>query len=136
MAVWTLMPVNKKSIEEVMYWEKDGKTIFLRQGWRGGSVTVTTADDNKPDIDLDSDEISVYDLYDDHIVDVELDSFWDGCWQEWDWAISGLTEEEQQEIEDAWDEDSYEAVEALGWEQTDTEVFFYGELSLERINEN
>ena len=137
MAVWTLMPVNKKSIEEVMYWEKDGKTIFFRQGWRGGSVTVTTADDNPPEIDLDgNDELSVYDLYDDHIVDVELDSFWDGCWSEWDWAVSDLTEEEQQEIQDAWDEDSYEAVEALGWEQTDTEVFFYGELSLERVTEN
>ena len=137
MAVWTLMPVNKKSIEEVMYWEKDGKTIFFRQGWRGGSVTITTADDNAPEIDLDgNDELSVYDLYDDHIVDVELDSFWDGCWSEWDWAVSDLTEEEQQQIQDAWDDDGYEAVEDLGWEQTDTEVFFYGELSLERINEN
>ena len=136
MAVWTLMPVNKKSIEEVMYWEKDGKTVFFRQGWRGGSVTVTTADDNPPEIDLDSDELSVYDLYDDHIVDVELDSFWDGCWGEWDWAVSGLTEEEQQEIEEAWDDNGYEGVEDLGWNQTDTEVYFYGELSLERINEN
>ena len=136
MAVWTMMPVNKKSIEEVMYWEKDGKTIFFRQGWRGGSVTVTTADDNPPEIDLDSDELSVYDLYDDHIVDVELDSFWDGCWGEWDWAVSGLTEEEQQEIEEAWDDNGYEGVEDLGWNQTDTEVYFYGELSLERINEN
>ena len=133
MANWTLMPVNKKSIEEVMYWEKDGKTIFLRQGWRGGSVTITTADDEPPAIELDSDELSVYDLCDDHIVDVELDSFWDGCWQEWDWALADLTEEEQTEIEEAWDEDSYDAVEALGWEQTDTEVFFYGELSLERV---
>jgi hypothetical protein len=136
MAVWTLMPVNKKSIEEVMYWEKDGKTVFFRQGWRGGSVTVTTADDKAPEIDLDSDELSVYDLYDDHIVDVELDSFWDGCWGEWDWAVSGLTEEEQQEIEEAWDDNGYEGVEDLGWNQTDTEVYFYGELSLERINEN
>lgn len=136
MAVWTLMPVNKKSIEEVMYWEKDGKTVFFRQGWRGGSVTVTTADDNPPEIDLDSDELSVYDLYDDHIVDVELDSFWDGCWGEWDWAVSSLTEEEQQEIEEAWDDNGYEGVEDLGWNQTDTEVYFYGELSLERINEN
>ena len=40
MAVWTLMPANKKSIEEVVYWEKDGKTIFFRQGWRSvGSTT-------------------------------------------------------------------------------------------------
>lgn len=137
MAVWTLMPVNKKSIEELMFWEKDGKVILFRQGWRGGSVTLVTADDNAPEIDLDgNDELDVYGLVDDHIVDVELDSFWDGCWGEWDWLESGLTEEEQEEIQEAWDEDSYEALEALGWEQTDAETYFYGELSLERVNEN
>lgn len=137
MAVWTLMPVNKKSIEELMFWEKDGKVILFRQGWRGGSVTLVTADDNAPEIDLDgNEELDVYGLVDDHIVDVELDSFWDGCWGEWDWLESGLTEEEQEEIQEAWDEDSYEAVEALGWEQTDAETYFYGELSLERVNEN
>lgn len=137
MAVWTLMPVNKKSIEEVMYWEKDGKLIFFRQGWRGGSVTLTTADDNPPEIDLEgNEELSVYDLFDDHIVEVELDSFWDGCWSEWDWAESCLTEEEQEEIERVWYEDSYEGLEEMGWDQTDTETFFYGELSLERINAN
>ena len=137
MAVWTLMPVNKKSIEELMFWEKDGKVILFRQGWRGGSVTLVTADDNAPEIDLDgNEELDVYGLVDDHIVDVELDSFWDGCWGEWDWLESGLTEEEQEEIQEAWDEDSYESVEALGWEQTDAETYFYGELSLERVNEN
>lgn len=137
MAVWTLMPVNKKSIEELMFWEKDGKVILFRQGWRGGSVTLVTSDDNAPEIDLEgNDELDVYGLVDDHIVDVELDSFWDGCWSEWDWLESGLTEEEQEEIQEAWDEDSYEAVEALGWEQTDAETYFYGELSLERVNEN
>ena len=137
MAVWTLMPVNKKSIEELMFWEKDGKVILFRQGWRGGSVTLVTSDDNAPEIDLEgNDELDVYGLVDDHIVDVELDSFWDGCWGEWDWLESGLTEEEQEEIQEAWDEDSYEAVEALGWEQTDAETYFYGELSLERVNEN
>lgn len=120
-----------------MFWEKDGKVILFRQGWRGGSVTLVTADDNAPEIDLDgNEELDVYGLVDDHIVDVELDSFWDGCWGEWDWLESGLTEEEQEEIQEAWDEDSYEAVEALGWEQTDAETYFYGELSLERVNEN
>lgn len=137
MAVWTLMPVNKKSIEEVMFWTKDGKTIYHRQGWRGGSVTLVTADDNEPIIDLaGNDELNVYDLYDDHIVDVELDSYWDGCWSEWDWNEQDLTEEEQEEIEEAWNEDGYDGVEGLGWSQDDSETYFYGELSLERVNEN
>ncbi len=137
MAVWTLMPVNKKSIEEVMFWTKDGKTIVFRQGWRGGSVTLVTADDNEPSIDLEgNDELNVYDLYDDHIVEVELDSFWDGCWGEWEWNDQGLTDEEIEEIEAAWDDEGYEGVEELGWNQDDTETYFYGPLSLERVSEN
>jgi hypothetical protein len=131
------MPVNKKSIEEVMYWQKDGKTIVFRQGWRGGSVTLVTADDNEPSIDLEgNDELNVYDLYDDHIVEVELDSFWDGCWGEWEWNDQGLTDEEIEEIEAAWDDEGYEGVEELGWNQDDTETYFYGPLSLERVSEN
>lgn len=137
MAVWTLAPAYKKSIEEIMFWQKDDKTIVFRQGWRGGSVILTTVDDNPPDIDLEgNDELNVFDLIDDHIVDVDLDSFWDGCWSEWDWNEQGLTVEEIEEIEAAWDENSYEGVEELGWNNIDTETYFYGELTLERVNEN
>jgi len=136
MAVWTLMPANKKSIEEVVYWEKDGKTIFFRQGWRSGSVTITTADDSPPNIDLDgNEELSVFDLYDDHVLDVELDSFWDGVWGEWDWNDEDLSDDEKEEIEDAWNENSYEGVEDLGWIQSETDTFFYGELTLEPVTE-
>lgn len=137
MAVWTLMPANKKSIEEITFWEKDGRTIVYRQGWRGGSVTVTTADDNPPEIDLeDNDELNVLELVDDHIVDVEIESFWDGCWGDWDWNEQGLSDEEIEEIEAAWEEDGYNGVEDLGWNINETATWFYGELVLERVTEN
>jgi len=137
MAVWTLMPVNKKSIEEVTFWTKDNMTIAFRHGWRGGSVTLVTTDDNAPDIDLEgNDELNVYDLVDDHVVSVDLDSFWDGCWAEWDWNEQDLSSEEQEEIEEAWNEDGHDGLEELGWTEDDCEAYFYGELSLERVSEN
>jgi hypothetical protein len=43
-----------------------------------------------------------------------------------------MTEEEQQAIEAAWEEDFYDGMEALGWSNDDTEYWFYGELELEQ----
>ena len=140
MAVWTLMPVNKKSIQEVEFWTKDGKVIQYSVWWRGGSVTLTTTTDAAPEIDLDNDDIDgldVYSLADGEIIlDVEMDSFWDGDSSEWLANSPDVTEEELQEVIDAWEEDFSEGVENLGWEQDDTEVYFHGELSLERLESN
>ena len=133
MARWTLMPANKKSIEEVMLWEKDGKTIVYRLGWRSGSVTIATVDETPPKIDLEgNDKIEVFSLYDDNILEIELDCFWDICWH--DWEMDGLSDQEKEEIIAAWELYSYEGVEALGWEQTETETYFYGPLVLERYD--
>jgi hypothetical protein len=140
MAVWTLMPVYKKSIQEVEFWTKDGKVIQYNVWWRGGSVTLTTATDAAPEIDLenaDDDGLDVYSLVDgENILDVEMDSFWDGDNSEWLANSPDVTEEELQEVIDAWEEDFSEGVENLGWEQDDTEVYFHGELSLEQVVEN
>ena len=51
-------------------------------------------------------------------------------------CLSYVTEEELQEVIDAWEEDWSEGVENLGWELDDTEVYFHGELSLEQVVEN
>jgi hypothetical protein len=70
------------------------------------------------------------------ILDVEMDSFWDGDSTEWVAVSPDVTEEELQEVIDAWEEDFSEGVENLGWEQDDNEVYFHGELTLERVVEN
>jgi len=102
MAVWTLMPVYKKSIQEVEFWTKDGKVIQYSVWWRGGSVTLTTATDAAPEIDLDNDDIDGLDVYGlvdgEHILDVEMDGFWDGDSSEWLATSPGVTEEELQEV--------------------------------------
>jgi hypothetical protein len=43
-----------------------------------------------------------------------------------------MTEEQQDEIMDAWNEDFSDGLENLGWSNDDTEYWFYGELELEQ----
>ena len=137
MAVWTLMPAYKKSIQEIEFWTKDGKVIQYSVWWRGGNVILNTATDETPNIDLENADEDVYSLADGEIIlDVEMDSFWDGDSTEWSAVSPDVTEEELQEVIDAWEEDWSEGVENLGWELDDTEVYFHGELSLEQVVEN
>ena len=137
MAKWNLMPKYKKSIQEIEFWTKDGKVIQYSVWWRGGNVTLTTATDEAPEIDLenaDDDGLDVYSLVDgENILEVEMDSFWDGDSSEWLASSSDVTEEELQEVIDAWEEDFSEGVENLGWEQDDNEVYFHGELEIEKV---
>jgi len=42
-----------------------------------------------------------------------------------------MTEEDQDKIMAAWEEDFYDGLEALGWSNDDTEYVFYGPLQLE-----
>lgn len=124
MATWELSTLIKKSAVETQYWYKDGKTIIRHEGYRWG--TFYCESDEKPDIDLDNpDEY----ILGDSDYDWELDMLDDGCWAEWEY-YDGITEEEQQEIEDAWDEDHFEGLEALGWTNDDTDYVFQGPLKL------
>ena len=138
MAIWNLSPVNKKSIEEVNYWAKDGKVICRRIGWRGGSATVVTADNNPPELDLeDNEELSVYEIVDEqHILEVEMGDLWDGCWVEWQCVSGDVSDEELEQIQEAYDNDFEEALEGMGWNEEDYELWFYGELQLELVEES
>jgi hypothetical protein len=125
MATWVLTTTDKKSVEEIEFWYKDGKTIKRTTGFRWG--TVYCESDEKPEIDLDNPEgISVFDCG----YDFELDNLDDGwnCYVEYP---DDMDEEEQARMDELWDEDAYEAWEAEGWSQDDTETWFYGPLNLE-----
>jgi len=123
MATWVLTTQHKKNAIERSIWYKDGKKIVQEQGFRWGKFYCES--DEKPDVDLknpDGYEISGYDW--------EMDSMDDGCWLEWEWP-EDMTEEEQDKIMDAWGDDFYDGMEALGWSNDDTEYVFYGPLQLE-----
>ena len=124
MAMWTLKTQHKKNAVEKQFWRKDGETIIRTEGYRWG--TFYCERDELPEIDLanpDGYNLSESDY------DWELDNLDDGCWAEWDWP-AGWTEEQQDEIMAAWEEDYFDGMEQLGWSCNDTDYILMGPLEL------
>jgi len=126
MATWVLTTKTKKNAVERQFWTKDGRTIIREEGYRWGKFYCES--DERPDVNLTNPD--GYELGDSEY-DWELDHLDDGCWADWTFP-DDMTEEEQQAIEAAWDEDFYDGMEGLGWSNDDTEYWFYGELELEQ----
>ena len=124
MAMWTLKTQHKKNAVEKQFWSKDGETIIRTEGYRWG--TFYCESDEQPEIDLaNPDE---YNLSESDY-DWELDNMDDGCWAEWDWPAD-MTEEQQDEIMAAWEEDYFDGMEQLGWSCDDTDYILLGPLEL------
>jgi len=126
MTTWALTTKTKKNAVEKQFWYKDGRVIIREEGYRWGKFYCES--DERPDVDLanpDGYELGGTDY------DWELDHLDDGCWADWTYP-DDMTEEEQEAIEAAWEEDFYDGMEALGWSNDDTEYWFYGELELEQ----
>ena len=129
MTTWSLSPQYKKSAVEKMFFYKDGKCITIEQGFRWATFKVES--DERP---LTDEELQNEDGYELGCIDN------DECWEMWDmidgcWAdIQGdndrTTSTDVEEFEEAWGEDGYEGVEALGWSQDDTEYYYHGPLEL------
>lgn len=129
MTTWSLSPQYKKSAVEKMFFFKDGKVITIEQGFRW--ATFKAESDERP---LSDEELKNEDGYE--LASFSDDGSWemwemvDGCWLEIEAHSGDISEEEQQAFEDAWEEDSYEGVEALGWSQDECEYYYYGPLEL------
>ena len=127
MATWALTTKTKKNAVEKQFWYKDGRVIIREEGYRWGKFYCES--NERPDVDLAN--LDGYELGGtEH--DWELDHLDDGCWADWTYP-DDMTEEEQQAIEAAWEEDFYDGMEGLGWSNDDTEYWFYGELELEQV---
>ena len=123
MATWQLSTEYKKNAIEVQLWYKDGVAIKRVEGYRWGSFSCES--DERPDIDLRN-EGDGYELAD---YDWELGSLDDGCWADWEYPTD-FPVEERIKIEEAWDNEWYDGMEALGWSNDDTEYWFQGPLKL------
>ena len=124
MASWTLKTLHKKSAVERQFWYKDGKVVIREEGYRWGEFYCES--DEQPEIDLDNED--GYNLSESDY-DWELTSLDDGCWADWTFP-EDMSEEEQAEIESAWEEEYFEGMEELGWSQDDTEYILQGPLEL------
>ena len=124
MATWILKTLHKKNAVEKQFWYKDGKVIIREEGYRWGEFYCES--DEQPEIDLDN--LNSYNLSESEY-DWELTSLDDGCWSDWTFP-EGMTEEEQAEIESAWEEEYFEGMESLGWSNDDTDYVLQGPLEL------
>lgn len=129
MATWNLSPQYKKSAVEKMFFYKDGMIISIEQGFRWANFTVES--DERP---LTDEELKNEDGYELGCIDNdeswEMQDMTDGCWLDIKRENDKVTDEELEKFEAAWEEDSYEGVESLGWSNDDTEYYFYGPLEL------
>ncbi len=129
MATWNLSPQYKKSAVEKQFWYKDGKVIIREEGFRWANFKVESEERPLTDEELKNED--GYELS--CIANDECWEMWDmtdGCWADTTAGNDKTTDEDVEEFEEAWEEDSYEAVEALGWTNDDTEYWYYGPLEL------
>lgn len=138
MAIWQVSTNEKKSVEEHEFWTKDGLTIKRITGFRWGTFTIETSDDNPPeDIDPENpDGINMYDYFSDNAENgAELDNLSDGWYGDVEWPEE-LSEEERERLEELWEEESYSSWESDGWYNSETECWFFGELTIEKIGDS
>jgi hypothetical protein len=141
MATWTVSTHYKKSCQEVEHWvRREGKgRITVTNGFRWGTWTVETSDDNPPEFEFTEvpggdgkkDSINMLDCEINNIENVELVSMDDGgCWYDID--VTDLDEEEQAEIEDFIEENNiYELEEREdAWYQDETEWWIWGPIEI------
>ncbi len=142
MATWTVKTYHKKNVQEVEFWirrEGEGR-ITTTNGFRWGSWTVETSDDNPPQFEFTEvpngngakDSINMLDCEYNNIESVELISMDDGgCW--YDIEFDGLTEEEEEELQEFIDENSIYDLEDRddAWYQDETEWWIWGPIEIE-----
>lgn len=145
MANWKVSTYYKKSCEEHEYYYKDNQSIIRKTGYRIGSFFVETSDDRPPEFEFTyvpggdgkKDSINMYDCCYNNIENSELDTMWDGCWEDIVFP-EDMDEEEQERLMALIDESSvYEVLEGdEGWMQNDTEAWIWGPILIEDENGN
>jgi hypothetical protein len=128
MTTWEITNATKKNAVEIQYWVKDGVIVKKIEGYRWGIWFCES--DEQPDIDLNNSD--GYNLgFTDY--DWEMSEMIDGSWMEWEFP-DDMSQEERDTIEAAWDENWYEAMEELGWNNDETEQWIYGPIKLTNKN--
>ena len=126
MALWKIQPTWKKSLIERIHYHKDDKEIICETGWRRGEFSCETEDDNPPVIKEGTD------LFDCDY-DIEMQETSDGCWTEYE--FDGFTEEEEDEMREWLEENSFFDLEEDGWIPGDCEMIMDCPAEIEKLEE-
>jgi hypothetical protein len=116
---------EKKKVEEKVFFSDDnGRKITLIIGWRDGKVWC----DDEPDLsDYDPEEGSDMSL----LVEYSDEEESDGWFFEVEVTVGEVSDEEKSNIEDAWNNSLEDGMKTIGWNWSDRELWFYGELDVE-----
>ena len=141
MAIWTVKTYHKKNVQEVETFHRrdsDGK-VTVTNGFRWGSWTVETSDDNPPEFEFTEvpggdgkkDSINMLDCEINNIDNVELIDMDDGgCW--YDIEVEGLSEEDEEEVREFLEENiPYELENCKNYYQGDTEWWIWGPIEIQ-----
>lgn len=136
--LWKVETEHKKSVEEHMFWNKDGRQFRIIQGFRWGIFTVETSDDNPPE-GITRENPNGIDMYcysgENSPNGAELDLLDDGWLGDYEWD-DDFSEEEQEEIMSLWDKESFEGLDEAGWNNTDSECWLFGPLLITDITDD
>jgi hypothetical protein len=144
MANWKVSPYYKKSCEEHEYYVKDGDTIVRKTGFRGATFMVETSDARPPEFEFTfvpggdgaQDSIDMYCCSVNNIVNVELDSMWDGWYEDIEFPDSMDDDERERLMELIEEHGVYDALEnEEGWLQSETEAWIWGPILIEDEND-
>jgi hypothetical protein len=136
MAIWRVSNYYKKCVEEHERFVKDGKYLIRKTGWRFGTWSITTSDDQIPNFDWQPDSdpehacVNMNDCTGSNIEEVELIETWDGCWDDYEYD-ENLTEEEIAEIDNVMEEEGFWELENQGWYPDDCECYVWGPIQIE-----
>ena len=139
MATWNVSTYYKKSCEEHEYYYKDGESIIRKTGYRWSNFIVETDDDLPPKFEFTyvpggdgrCDSINMYDCCVNNIVNSELDSMTDGCWEDFVFPDDMDEEEQEQLLERFGESGVYEVLEdEEGWMLDETECWVWGPLEI------
>ena len=127
MGKYKISTKEKNQIVETEFYYKQGSdSIKINTAYRSGWVVATEQEilnDYNPKVGIDV-----------RSLELEDHSFLDGCGDDIEFPDS-LPEEEKDRLSDMYYESGTDGLEDEGWELDDTEVWFVGELKIEKVGD-
>lgn len=121
---YTVSTIEKKSVEEHLLWQKGDYVIRIITGFRWGTYYVNSEEEPELNIDHQFNGVNMND-----VDDSEMEYLDDGWMQQIEFP-DDMDETEKERLEILWDEESFEGFEREGWNNYDTEVWFFGPLEI------
>lgn len=129
MATWHLSNMIKKSVLEIVLWQKDSKTIYQETVYRLGLSSCQN--EERPTIDLENaDGIEI--THDSAAWEMEY--LLDIVEYEWDLADEKLSSAEKQEIKGIVEAEGASGLEKMGWENIKVEQWIHGPLKMVNVD--